>query len=265
MHYIWEQIYSQFINDPDAVEAAEVITPNAANGMAVSRTCSTGCPRSRWCAVLRDPTAPFPNHGPNPLLPQTASCARRWRKSQLRRGLRTAVNADGLFHQRHGEFAPLFVTAAAHEEPGGKDHLHGAHQQHPVRGSAGTHYIKHRRAQTRPSAVSGPLLFQSFFSQADSGVVPIPADARVEGARLLRDPAPIPPGDLLHHGKLDDARCPTQPSSKELSRSASQGPPPQQHLLSDGEGLSRHGTVAPSDDRSWPQTREHSNCSATQA
>ena len=176
-----------------------------------------------------EPDGTFPNHEPNPLLPENREFIVA---KTLEEGADLGVAFDGdadrcFFVDDTGDFVPGdFITALLAEsilekEPEAKiiydvraswavpDTIERAGGV-PLINRVGHAYIKHRMREEGAvfgGEVSGHYYFRDF-TQADSGVVPVPADARADleaRAEALGAPRAVP-GALLPHRRAQHAR-----------------------------------------------------------
>ena len=175
-----------------------------------------------------EPDGTFPNHEPNPLLPENREFIVEKTTTE---GADFGVAFDGdadrcFFVDDEGEFVPGdFVTALLAESvleksPGGKiiydvraswavpETIEGAGGT-PLINRVGHAFIKHRMREEGAvfgGEVSGHYYFREF-SQADSGVVPFLLMLELVSAprpEALRDSPPVP-RPLLHHGRAEHA------------------------------------------------------------
>ena len=191
-----------------------------------------------------EPDGTFPNHEPNPLLPENREFIVA---KTLEEGADLGVAFDGdadrcFFVDDTGEFVPGdFITALLAEsilekEPGREDHLRrprqlGGARHDRARGRCrsinrvGHAFIKHRMREEGAvfgGEVSGHYYFRDF-TQADSGVVPFLLMLELvskRGKKLSELLAPVP-GALLHHRRAQHARRRRRARSCRSSRSAS--------------------------------------------
>jgi phosphomannomutase len=193
---IWEQYVERVLSfvDPSAIKPLKVVI-DAANGMAgvmlppvLERLLQIETVRCYF-----EPDGTFPNHEPNPLLPENREfIMRKTLDEQADFGVAFDGDADRCFFvDDSGEFAPgdfvtaLFAELVLEKEPGAKiiydvraswavperiEHAGGI----PLVNRVGHAYIKHRMREEHAAfggEVSGHYYFRDF-SQADSGVVP---------------------------------------------------------------------------------------------
>ena len=175
-----------------------------------------------------EPDGSFPNHEPNPLLPENREFIVERTKSE---GADFGVAFDGdadrcFFVDDEGDFVPGdFVTALLAEsvlekDPGQKiiydvraswavpERIEDAGGT-PLINRVGHAFIKHRMREEDAAfggEVSGHYYFRNF-TQADSGVVPflLMLELVPRRVRSSRDPASVP-GALLHHRRAEHAR-----------------------------------------------------------
>ena len=193
---IWDGFVSRALSfvDVDAIGPLHVIV-DAANGMAGAMLPPVLARLPQVHADCRyfDPDGSFPNHEPNPLLPEN----REFIVSKtLEEGADLGVAFDGdadrcFFVDDSGEFVPgdfataLFAESVLEKEPGAKiiydvraswavpETIQAAGGV-PLVNRVGHAYIKHRMRKDDAAfggEVSGHYYFRGF-SQADSGVVP---------------------------------------------------------------------------------------------
>jgi phosphomannomutase len=193
---IWEQYVERvlsFIN-PDAVKPLRVVA-DAANGMAgvMLPPVLERLPQVEVVRCYFEPDGTFPNHEPNPLLPENREfIVRMTLDEQADFGVAFDGDADRCFFvDDTGEFVPgdfvtaLFAELVLDKEPGAKiiydvraswavpetiERAGGI----PLVNRVGHAYIKHRMREEHAAfggEVSGHYYFRDF-SQADSGVVP---------------------------------------------------------------------------------------------
>ena len=193
---IWEQYVERVLSfiDPDAVKPLKVVV-DAANGMAgvMLPPVLERLPQVETVRCYFQPDGTFPNHEPNPLLPENREfIVSKTLEEQADFGVAFDGDADRCFFvDDSGEFVPGdFVTALFAELVLGK--APGAKIIYDVRASwavpetieraggiplvnrVGHAYIKHRMREEHAAfggEVSGHYYFREF-SQADSGVVP---------------------------------------------------------------------------------------------
>ena len=195
-----EDVYPAFVDkvlsfvDPDAIGSVRVVI-DAANGMAGAMLPPVleRLPQVEAVTCNFEPDGTFPNHEPNPLLPENREfIIRRTREEQADFGV--AFDGDGdrcFFVDDSGEFVPgdfttaLFAESILAKEPGGKviydvraswavpetiERAGGV----PLVNRVGHAFIKHRMREEDAvfaGEVSAHYYFRDF-SQADSGVVP---------------------------------------------------------------------------------------------
>ena len=193
---IWEQYVERVLSfvDPETIEPLKVVI-DAANGMAGAMLPPVleRLPQLEVVRCYFEPDGTFPNHEPNPLLPENREFIVR---KTLEEGADFGVAFDGdadrcFFVDDSGEFVPgdfataLFAESVLAKEPGAKviydvraswavpetiERAGGT----PLINRVGHAYIKHRMREEHAAfggEVSGHYYF-SGFSQADSGVVP---------------------------------------------------------------------------------------------
>jgi phosphomannomutase len=193
---IWEQYVDRVLSfvDLEAIEPLKVVI-DAANGMAgvMLPPVLERLPQVETVRCFFEPDGTFPNHAPNPLLPENREFIVR---KTLEEGADFGAAFDGdadrcFFVDNGGEFVPgdfvtaLFSELVLEKEPGAKiiydvraswavpetiERAGGIALMNRV----GHAYIKHRmreEAATFGGEVSGHYYFRDF-SQADSGVVP---------------------------------------------------------------------------------------------
>jgi phosphomannomutase len=180
--------------DVSALKPLKVVV-DAANGMAGAMLPPVleRLPMVEAVRCYFDPDGSFPNHEPNPLLPENREFIVR---KTLEEGADLGVAFDGdadrcFFVDDSGEFVPgdfataLLAEALLEKEPGAKviydvraswavPETISAHGGVPLVNRVGHAYIKHRMRQEDAAfggEVSGHYYFREF-SQADSGVVP---------------------------------------------------------------------------------------------
>jgi phosphomannomutase len=193
---IWEAYVERVLSfvDPEAIEPLTVVI-DAANGMAgamLPRVLQR-LPQLEVVRCYFEPDGTFPNHEPNPLLPENREFIVA---KTLEEGADFGVAFDGdadrcFFVDDSGEFVPgdfataLFAESVLAKEPGAKiiydvraswavprtiERAGGI----PLVNRVGHAFIKHRMREEHAAfggEVSGHYYF-SGFSQADSGVVP---------------------------------------------------------------------------------------------
>jgi phosphomannomutase len=193
---IWAQYVDRVLSfvDLEAIEPLKVVI-DAANGMAgvMLPPVLERLPQVETVRCFFEPDGTFPNHAPNPLLPENREFIVR---KTLEEGADFGAAFDGdadrcFFVDDGGEFVPgdfvtaLFSELVLEKEPGAKiiydvraswavpetiERAGGI----PLMNRVGHAYIKHRmreEAATFAGEVSGHYYFRDF-SQADSGVVP---------------------------------------------------------------------------------------------
>jgi phosphomannomutase len=193
---IWEQYVDRVLSfvDPSAIEPLKVVI-DAANGMA-GVMLPPVLERLPQLDVVRnyfEPDGTFPNHPPNPLLPENREfIVRKTLEEQADFGAAFDGDADRCFFvDDSGEFVPgdfataLFAESVLAKEPGAKIiydvRASWAVPQTiaraggvPLINRVGHAFIKHRMREEHAAfggEVSGHYYFRDF-SQADSGVVP---------------------------------------------------------------------------------------------
>jgi phosphomannomutase len=193
---IWKQYVERVLSfvDPDAIRPLKVVI-DAANGMAGAMLPPVleRLPQLETVRCFFQPDGTFPNHEPNPLLPENREFIVA---KTLEEGADLGVAFDGdadrcFFVDDSGEFVPgdfataLLAEGVLEKEPGAKiiydvraswavpetiERAGGV----PLMNRVGHAYIKHRMREegaTFGGEVSGHYYFRDF-SQADSGVVP---------------------------------------------------------------------------------------------
>jgi phosphomannomutase len=193
---IWEQYVERVLSfvDLEAIEPLKVVI-DAANGMAgvMLPPVLERLPQVEAVRCFFEPDGTFPNHAPNPLLPENREfIVRKTLEEAADFGAAFDGDADRCFFvDDSGEFVPgdfvtaLFSELVLEKEPGAKiiydvraswavpetiERAGGI----PLMNRVGHAYIKHRmreEAATFGGEVSGHYYFRDF-SQADSGVVP---------------------------------------------------------------------------------------------
>ena len=193
---IWEQFVERVLSfiDPSAVKPLTVVA-DAANGMAgvMLPPVLERLPQVEVVRCYFEPDGTFPNHEPNPLLPENREfIVRKTLEEQADFGVAFDGDADRCFFvDDSGEFVPgdfvtaLFAELVLEKEPGAKiiydvraswavpetiERAGGI----PLVNRVGHAYIKHRMREEHAAfggEVSGHYYFRDF-SQADSGVVP---------------------------------------------------------------------------------------------
>ena len=203
---------------------------DAANGMAgvMLPPVLERLPQLEVVRYYFEPDGTFPNHVPNPLLPENREfIVAKTLEEQADFGVAFDGDADRCFFvDDSGEFVPgdfataLFAELVLAKEPGAKiiydvraswavpqtiERAGGV----PLINRVGHAFIKQRMREEHAAfggEVSGHYYFRDF-SQADSGVVPfllmleLALEARAEA---LRDPAALPRA-LLHHRRAEHA------------------------------------------------------------
>ena len=193
---IWQQYVDRVLSfvDIEAIEPLKIVI-DAGNGMAgvMLPPVLERLPQLEAVRCFFEPDGTFPNHAPNPLLPENREFIVR---KTLEEGADFGVAFDGdadrcFFVDDTGEFVPgdfvtaLFSELVLEKEPGAKiiydvraswavpetiERAGGI----PLMNRVGHAYIKQRmreEAATFGGEVSGHYYFRDF-SQADSGVVP---------------------------------------------------------------------------------------------
>ena len=193
---IWEQYVERVLSfvDLEAIKPLKVVI-DAANGMAgvMLPPVLERLPQVEAVRCFFEPDGTFPNHAPNPLLPENREfIVRKTLEEAADFGAAFDGDADRCFFvDDSGEFVPgdfvtaLFSELVLEKEPGAKiiydvraswavpetiERAGGI----PLMNRVGHAYIKHRmreEAATFGGEVSGHYYFRDF-SQADSGVVP---------------------------------------------------------------------------------------------
>jgi phosphomannomutase len=192
---IWPEYVDRVLSfiDVSAVKPLKVVI-DAANGMAGAMLPPVleRLPIEAVCCYF-DPDGSFPNHEPNPLLPENRAFIVQ---KTLEEGADLGVAFDGdadrcFFVDDSGEFVPgdfataLLATSVLEKEPGAKiiydvraswavPETILQHGGVPLINRVGHAYIKHRMRKEHAAfggEVSGHYYFREF-SQADSGVVP---------------------------------------------------------------------------------------------
>ncbi len=193
---IWEQFVERVLSfiDPSAVKLLKVVI-DAANGMAgvMLPPVLERLPQVEAVRCYFEPDGTFPNHEPNPLLPENrAFIVSKTLEEQADFGVAFDGDADRCFFvDDSGEFVPgdfvtaLFAELVLEKEPGAKiiydvraswavpetiERAGGV----PLVNRVGHAFIKHRMREEHAAfggEVSGHYYFRDF-SQADSGVVP---------------------------------------------------------------------------------------------
>jgi phosphomannomutase len=180
--------------DVSAIRPLKVVI-DAANGMAGAMLPPVleGLPAIDVVRCFFDPDGSFPNHEPNPLLPENREfIVRKTLEEDADLGVAFDGDADRCFFvDDSGEFVPgdfataLLAESILEKEPGAKiiydvraswavpETIEGAGGV-PLMNRVGHAYIKHRMRKENAAfggEVSGHYYFRDF-SQADSGVVP---------------------------------------------------------------------------------------------
>jgi phosphomannomutase len=195
---VWPSFVKKVLSfvDPAAIEPLRVVV-DAANGMAgvMLPPVLERLPQLEVVRCYFEPDGSFPNHEPNPLLPENREfVVSRTREEGADLGVAFDGDADRCFFvDDTGEFVPGdFVTALLAEAVLGKEPAPGAKVIYDVRASravpetieraggvplvnrVGHAFIKHRMRKEDAvfaGEVSAHYYFRDF-SQADSGVVP---------------------------------------------------------------------------------------------
>jgi phosphomannomutase len=195
-HDIWQQYVERVLSfvDVEAIRPLKVVI-DAANGMAGAMLPPVleHLPQLEVVRCLFEPDGTFPNHEPNPLLPENREfIVSRTLEERADFGVAFDGDADRCFFvDDSGEFVPgdfvtaLFAAAVLEKEPGAKliydvraswavpetiERAGGT----PLVNRVGHAFIKHRMREEDAAfggEVSGHYYFRDF-SQADSGVVP---------------------------------------------------------------------------------------------
>jgi phosphomannomutase len=193
---IWEQYVERVLSfvDVEAIAQLKVVV-DAANGMAgvMLPPVLARVPQVETVRCYFEPDGAFPNHEPNPLLPENREfIVSKTLEEQADFGVAFDGDADRCFFvDDSGEFVPgdfvtaLFAELVLEKEPGAKiiydvraswavpetiERAGGIQLMNRV----GHAYIKHRMREEHAAfggEVSGHYYFRDF-SQADSGVVP---------------------------------------------------------------------------------------------
>jgi phosphomannomutase len=193
---IWQQYVERVLSfiDPDAVKPLKVVV-DAANGMAgvMLPPVLERLPQVETVRCYFEPDGTFPNHAPNPLLPENREfIVRKTLDERADFGVAFDGDADRCFFvDDSGEFVPgdfvtaLFAELVLEKEPGAKiiydvraswavpemiERAGGI----PLMNRVGHAFIKHRMREEHAAfggEVSGHYYFRDF-SQADSGVIP---------------------------------------------------------------------------------------------
>jgi phosphomannomutase len=195
-HDIWVQYVERVLSfvDLEAIEPLKVVI-DAANGMAgvMLPPVLERLPQVETVRCFFEPDGTFPNHEPNPLLPENREfIVRTTLEDQADFGVAFDGDADRCFFvDDSGEFVPgdfvtaLLAEAVLEKEPGAKiiydvraswavpetiERAGGV----PLVNRVGHAFIKHRMREEDAAfggEVSGHYYFRDF-SQADSGVIP---------------------------------------------------------------------------------------------
>jgi phosphomannomutase len=195
-HDIWERYVDRVLSfvDPDAITPLKVVI-DAANGMAGAMLPPVlgRLPQLEVVRCFFEPDGTFPNHEPNPLLPENREfIVNKTLEERADFGVAFDGDADRCFFvDDSGEFVPgdfataLLAEAVLEKEPGAKiiydvraswavpetiERAGGT----PLVNRVGHAFIKHRMREEDAAfggEVSGHYYFRDF-SQADSGVVP---------------------------------------------------------------------------------------------
>ena len=195
-HDIWEQYVERVLSfvDLEAIEPLKIVI-DAANGMAgvMLPPVLERLPQVEAVRCFFEPDGTFPNHAPNPLLPENREfIVRKTLEEAADFGAAFDGDADRCFFvDDSGEFVPgdfataLFAEALLEKEPGAKviydvraswavpetiERAGGI----PLVNRVGHAFFKHRMREEGAvfgGEVSGHYYFRDF-SQADSGVVP---------------------------------------------------------------------------------------------
>jgi phosphomannomutase len=193
---IWEQYVERVLSFVDAGSIAPLkVVIDAANGMAgvMLPPVLERLPQLEVVRFFFEPDGTFPNHEPNPLLPENREfIVGKTLEEEADLGVAFDGDADRCFFvDDSGEFVPgdfataLFAEAVLEKEPGAKiiydvraswavPETIERHGGTALMNRVGHAYIKHRMRQEDASfagEVSGHYYFRDF-SQADSGVVP---------------------------------------------------------------------------------------------
>jgi len=193
---IWERFVDRVLSfvDPDAIRPLRVVV-DAANGMAGAMLPPVleRLPQVDTVRCFFEPDGSFPNHEPNPLLPENREfIVGKTRDEGADFGVAYDGDADRCFFvDDSGEFVPgdfvtaLFAEQVLAKEPGGKviydvraswavpeviEHAGGV----PLINRVGHSFIKQRMREEGAvfaGEVSAHYYFRDF-SQADSGVIP---------------------------------------------------------------------------------------------
>jgi phosphomannomutase len=195
-HDIWQQYVERVLSfvDVDAISPLKVVI-DAANGMAgvMLPPVLERLPQVETVRCYFEPDGTFPNHAPNPLLPENREfIVRKTLDEQADFGVAFDGDADRCFFvDDSGEFVPgdfvtaLLAEAVLEKEPGAKiiydvraswavpERIERAGGI-PLVNRVGHAFIKHRMREEDAAfggEVSGHYYFRDF-SQADSGVIP---------------------------------------------------------------------------------------------
>jgi len=193
---IWQQYVERVLSfvDVEAIKPLKVVI-DAANGMAgvMLPPVLERLPQVETVRCFFEPDGTFPNHEPNPLLPENREfIVRKTLEEQADFGVAFDGDADRCFFvDDSGEFVPgdfvtaLFAELVLAKEPGAKiiydvraswavpetiERAGGI----PLVNRVGHAFIKHRMREEHAAfggEVSGHYYFRDF-SQADSGVIP---------------------------------------------------------------------------------------------
>jgi phosphomannomutase len=193
---IWQQYVERVLSfvDVEAIKPLKVVI-DAANGMAgvMLPPVLERLPQVETVRCYFEPDGTFPNHEPNPLLPENREfIVRKTLEEQADFGVAFDGDADRCFFvDDSGEFVPgdfvtaLFAELVLEKEPGAKiiydvraswavpemiERAGGI----PLVNRVGHAFIKHRMREEHAAfggEVSGHYYFRDF-SQADSGVIP---------------------------------------------------------------------------------------------
>ena len=193
---IWDQFVERVLSfiDPDAIKPLKVVA-DAANGMAgvMLPPVLERLPQVEVVRCYFEPDGTFPNHEPNPLLPENREfIVSKTLEERADFGVAFDGDADRCFFvDDSGEFVPgdfvtaLFAELVLEKEPGAKiiydvraswavpERIERAGGI-PLMNRVGHAYIKHRMREEHAAfggEVSGHYYFRDF-SQADSGVIP---------------------------------------------------------------------------------------------
>jgi len=195
-HDIWQQYVERVLSfvDVDAISPLKVVI-DAANGMAgvMLPPVLDRLPQVETVRCYFEPDGTFPNHEPNPLLPENREfIVRKTLDEQADFGVAFDGDADRCFFvDDSGEFVPgdfvtaLLAEAVLEKEPGAQiiydvraswavpERIERAGGI-PLVNRVGHAFIKHRMREEDAAfggEVSGHYYFRDF-SQADSGVIP---------------------------------------------------------------------------------------------